>query len=360
MLKRIEADYRSWLGSSSAELGYTGLESQTNVHTYTHTDGSTHDVLVIDGRRDGEGPTILKSTSLDYRINPFLVRQETITAHQLGARIGISEIPGISGMPINAKGELDLSTDIDKKMSTVWQSKEEQRQVRYGAFDLIAAKQLTALSSVLGLSNYDRVELGGHSLGAMLAATMGKVAARELLSTPLVIDRIHLEDPSNLYGLSPLAMTQTSLNGRIETKRRNDTYLKENDVIGHGDVTPFERQSEENARISKYIKGHQKGTVLRSLHATRRGIHPVLLDFVEQGLRNGTASPDTVISIAHYEQSLACNLRDALSLHDSITSQGMRSEVFEYASPSDDPTELGHQTATSLGRAASIAINTPR
>ena len=115
MLRRIVADHQPWLGSTSAELGYTGLEQQTALHTYTHTDGSTHDVLVIDGRKDGNGPTILKSTSLDYRINPFLVRQETINAHQLGARIAISEIPGISGMPLNAKGELDLSVDIDKK-----------------------------------------------------------------------------------------------------------------------------------------------------------------------------------------------------------------------------------------------------
>jgi len=360
MFRSIEADHRSWLGSTSAELGYTGLEDQTSLHTHTHTDGSTHDVLVIDGRKNGEGPTILKSTSLDYRINPFFVRQETINAHQLGARIGVAEIPGISGMPLGPKGELDLSIDIDKKMSTVWQSKDEQRQVRYGAFDLLATKQLNALIDTLKLSEYEHVELGGHSLGAMLAATMGRVAARQLVSIPVIIDRIHLEDPSNLYGLSTLEMVQISNNGRVETRRRNEIYLKENEYIGHGDITAFERQSEETARISKYIKGQQKSTVLRSLHATRRGIHPILMDFIDQGLRNGTATSETAITITHYEQSLACKLSDALSLHDTIESSGMRSEVFEYTSAQDDPTDLGHQTNASLGRAASIALYTPR
>lgn len=89
----------------------------------------------------------------------------------------------------------------------------------------------------------------------MLAATMGRVAARQQVSIPLVVDRIHLEDPSNLYGLSSVAMVQTTSNGRIETKRRNEIYLKENEYIGHGDITAFERQSEETGRISKYIKG---------------------------------------------------------------------------------------------------------
>lgn len=317
-------------------------------------------MLVIDGRKDGKGPTILKSTSLDYRLNPFLVRQETINANHLCARIGIAEIPGISGIPLGPKGELDLSIDIDKKISTVRQTKEEQRQVRYGAFDLLAIKQLIALSDILGLSAYDHVELGGHSLGAMLAATMGRVAARQQLSIPLVVDQIHLEDPSNIYNLSSLAIMQIANNGRIETKRRNEVYLKENEDIGHGDVTPFERQSEETAQISKYVKGRQKSTALRCLHATRRGIQPILMDFIDQGLRNGTASSETVISIAHYEQSLACTLSDAQSLHDAVKSNGMRSEIFEYVSPPDKPTDLGHQTSASLGRTASIAINTPR
>lgn len=360
MLRSIDADHRSWLGSTSAELGYTGLEDQTSLHTYTHSDGSTHDVLVIDGRKDGEGPTILKSASLDYRINPFLVRQETINARQLGARIGVAEIPGVSGMPLDSKGEFDASIDIDKKMSTVRQTKEEHRQVRYGAFDLLATKQLNSLIDTLELSEYEHVELGGHSLGAVLAATMGRVAAKQLISIPVTVDRIHLEDPSNLYGLSSLEMVQTASNGRIETKRRNEIYLKENEDIGHGDITPFERQSEETARISKYIKGQQKSTVLRSLHATRRGIHPILMDFIDQGLHNGTATPETIISIARYKQSLACKLSDALSLHDTIELNGMRSEVFEYTSAPDDPTELGHQTNASLGRAASMAMNTPR
>lgn len=84
------------------------------------------------------------------------------------------------------------------------------------------------------------------------------------------------------------------------------------------------------------------------------------MDFIDQGLRNGTATPETALSIVHYEQSLACKLSDALSLHDTIESNGMRSEVFEYTSAPDNPTKLGHQTNASLGRAASISVYTPR
>jgi len=360
MFKEIEVDHRIWADSTAGELGYAGLESQTALHTYTHTDGSTHDVFVVDGRQNGDGPTILKSASLDYRINPFLIRQETINASKLGARIAVAELPGVSGLPLDSHGQLDLSVDIDEKISTVGQSKQEFAQIRYGSFDLVAKKQLTALIDILNLSEYDAVELHGHSLGAMIAATMGRVAAKQLLSIPLTIDRIHLDDPSNISGLTAINLAQIVNNGRIETKRRNEIYFKENDFIGHGDITAFERQSDETARISKYVKARQKNVVFNCLQATRWGIQPILSDVIEQGSQNGTVSPETVVSIARYKESLASNVGDAHTLHDTIVSSGLRSEIFEYTSAADDPTELGHQTLASLGRAASVATYTPR
>ncbi|MES2631039.1 MAG: hypothetical protein V4611_03715 [Patescibacteria group bacterium] len=360
MFKEIVADHRPWVGSTASEIGYAGLESQTALHTYAHTDGSTYDVLVIDGRQNGEGRTILKSTSLDYRINPFLIRQETINATKLGARMAIAEIPGMSGIPLDSHGNLDLSIDIDEKMSTVRQTKQEFLQVRRGAFDLLAQKQLTAFIDILNLSEYDPVEIGGHSLGATMAATMGRVAAKEQLSIPLTIDRIHLDDPSNFFGLSAIDIAQNINDGRKETKRRNEVYFKENEQIGHGDITAFERLSAETARISKYIKGQQKSVVLNCLQATRWGIQPILSEFIEEGMKNGTVTPETVVSIAHYKDSLASKISAARALHDIILSSGIRSQIFEYISASDDPTELGHQTLASLGRAASIAIDTPQ
>jgi len=360
MFKEIEVDYRQWSGASATELGYGGFEDSTKLHTYTNSDESTHGVLVIDGRKGEGGRTILKSTSLNYRIDPMLVRQETILANKLGARIAVAELPGVSGLPLDAQGNTDFTIDIDQKIESVFQSRKEMSDVRHGKFDLLAKKQLDSLIDILKLSPHDSVEFHGHSLGAMIATTMARVAVNQQAFIPLTIDRIHLDDPANISRLSVYDVAQKINSNRTESKRRNEVYLRENELIGHGDITAFERQSKQADDVDRYIKSKQRKAVLNSAQALTKGIDGIIDDVIIEGLRNGSISNETVISTAHYRDSLISNMDDIKNLSAYATAKGVRSEIIEYSPAGDDPTMLGHHTPTSLGRAASIAINTPR
>ena len=360
MNRVIPIDYRPWSESSANEIGYAGLEDTTNVHTYTHEDGTSHDVLVIDSRENKDGPTILKSASLNYRIDPLLIRQETILAHKLGARVALAELPGVSELPLTESGLVDTSIDIDQKISAVQQTRKEFLEISRGRFDLVAQKQLIALTDILGLSEGDTVELHGHSLGAMVAATMGRVAAKHLTPVPLSISRIHLDDPSNVFNTSAMDFARLVKSSYKETARRNELYLNENIAIGHGDVTAFDLQSVTTKAIDRYIKSRQRPVVINSLRAMRKGIAPIIDEAIHTGLQTGSITPNTIVSSSHYRDSLVSNIADHEALAEQVRSHDVQTEIFEYVPADDDRTELGHLAGTSLGRTAAIAAMTKR
>jgi hypothetical protein len=358
MNRVIEIDHRIWEGSSPSELGYGGLENQTFVQTFTHEDGSTHDVLVIDGRESNNGRTILKSASLNYRIDPLRIRQESIAASKLKARIALAELPGVSGLPINREGVIDTSIDVSKKIETVRQTRKEFFEVAQGKFDLLARKQLIALARILKLSEHETVELHGHSLAAMIAATMGRVTVSERAPIPLRIARIHMEDPVNIFDTSPLKFAQILNDMKAETHRRDTTYLQENVDIGHGDIVPIEQQSNYAKAINRYVKSKQRPVVINSLQAIRKGIAPIIQEVIDSGLQTGVVDSDTTISTTHFRDSLVSEGSQIQEFNDMLSSSGVQSEAYEYIPALDDPTELGHLTDVSLGRAASIAAFT--
>ncbi|MGE5298547.1 MAG: hypothetical protein ACM3KF_00725 [Acidobacteriota bacterium] len=353
MCEIVPIDYRNWRGASGEELGYSIYEPVSQVHRYTHQDGTTHNILVVDARRSFDDPTILKSASINYRLDPLLLRRSAIEAAQSNSRIAIAELPGVSGIPMQSGGTVDYSADIKYYTESVRQTAYETLEAMNGNFIPLAQKQFTALADLLSLKN-EPIEIHGESFGATIALALARVVVER--GNGLSLRRIHLGDPANPIAVSTAGLAKILRNMTEETRRRNEIYLRENEAIGHGDITAFELQSDAASMLDAYVKRRQLRASILPVKGIRNGLVNILKDTVKIGEQDKTISEDTVLSASFHTDSLVGDYEGTRNFIDQTNTLGVKSELYVYVS-GDSDRMFGHLALVSLGRVANVSIH---
>ena len=337
-----EIDYRQWQGSTADELGY-GKGNLYPSYTYRHqaTNGQETNVFVVDGRRSDNDPTIVGSTPYNYRIDEMLKVRHEIIAHQANARVITSEWPGVS---IDSKDPWDTQGDCMTIPQLVNNS--------LGRFDSMALSQLEAIDAAVNLRAGEVIRLQAESLGTVAIAAMLRVLSEDRFAKPLSVSSVDIIESVNTYGdrkfLRPLTVLKKLEN--IEAPR-HEYYFKENQLIGHADVTAFERMSPENMAIWKFLTHKQRLAVVSPAIGLHRSLLPTLL----AGLKDNKIFHDVPIAFYRGSDSTVSLVSDVAAAAEAILDIGANARVFNLTAGRGDETKIGHHFSTSLGRQASFA-----
>jgi hypothetical protein len=370
MIEKMPLEYKNWSADvvSADEMGILlgGEDTYSQMHRYSTPDGNQQfNVLEIDGRPEGQdGPTIISGNSWNYRLDPLVTYKMRILAKQRGARVFMSELPGITinhSDPFNNTGAR--------------QSVEQMRHAFAGNFDPLSKMQLEAVDSLAHFEEGQTVQFFGESLASYSVASMASVISKGEFK-PLHISRMELVEPVNAYGdtsLIHMAQIMKTL-GTVEDARRA-TYIAENKEIGYSDAVPYEQIDDRTAAIDKFVKGlrQQLIPVLISGGGLRKGVHTVLGRVLDaqavhaplthkSNIIVARGSDSTVTVPEHFEQ-LASHVRDSgvsvrlIEFTDSDTDYS-EEQLSKIKKGEAIRTAIGHSTLDSIGRMASYASKT--
>jgi len=353
MSEKLTLDLDRWTGSTSDELGYTSPSLFAETHRFKDTNGQEFNVLEIDGRKEGtDGPTILSSTSFDYRIEDLLERRMAILATHKNARVLLAEIPGVTmdrQNPFNTKG--------------AWQTPKQTLFASMGDFDLLAEQQLRAIDATVGLEEGMDVQLFGESLGAYAVVAMARVMAQRTFNKGLRVTQMDLVEPVNAYGNHTFIRQALMLKNlaTIEDTRRAIYLDEENARIGHGDIVAFEKQSEENMRIDKHVKLRQIPATYLTGAGLSKGLHTALTHALANTDNDGPQLRDADIFLSRAVDSTVSFEKDLASAANTIRENGGHAFTYSLEAADGDKTPIGHHILNSLGRLASYAeLRTPK
>ena len=335
-------DYRQWQGSTADELGYgTGNQYPSLSYRHKADNGQQINVFVVDGRRSDSDPTIIGSTSYDYRIDDMLKAQTTIIAHQATARVITAEWHGVT---IDVKDPRHTAGDFITVPQLVANA--------MGDFDSIALSQLEAIDSVVDLSAVGPIRLQAESLGTVAIAAMLRVLSEDRFRKTVSVSDVAIIESVNSYGdwqfLRPLRILKQLKN--IETPLR-ECYYEENRIIGHSAVTSFGRMSRKNKAIREFLTKKQQ----LSANSPAVGLHKSLHSALAAGLAGNESFRNIPITFYRGSDSSVSLESDLISAAEALLELGGNARVVNLVAGPGDETKIGHHFATSLGRQASFA-----
>lgn len=345
MSEKMVVDFKRWKDLTSDELGLTAPGLKIATHRHENQWGQQFNVLEVDARQSDSDPTILTSTSFDYRIDELLERRMAILATHSNARVIVSEIPGVTmdrNDPFHTKG--------------AWQTPIQTASAFSGNFDPLALAQLRAIDAEIGLDENSKIQLFGESLGAYAVIAMARVIAQYKFDKGLRITQMDLVEPVNAYGNYTIFRQATMLKSLASREDRlRQVYLGENTLIGHGEVGAFERQSDENMRIDKYVKLRQIPATYLTGAGLRKGLHSALKDTLSNVDSDGPHLREAQIVIARGIDSSVSFEKDLLSAADTIRDNGGQVKTISLEAIAGDETPISHHVLNSFGRFASYA-----
>lgn len=345
MSEKIEIGFEQWKGLSSDELGLTAPGLKIETHRYENQYGQQFNVLEVDARQSDSDPTIITSTSFDYRVDALLERRMAILATHSRARVLLSEIPGVT---------MDRQDPFHTKGG--WQTPLQTLAAFSGNFDPLAREQLRAIDATVGLEDGSHIQLFGESLGAYAVTAMARVMAQHEFDKGLRITQMDLVEPVNAYGNYTLFRQATMLkNLATREDRLRQIYLSENTLIGHGEIGAFEKQSDENMRIDKYVKRRQIPATYLTGAGLRKGLHAALKDTLSNNDSDGPRLRDANITIARGIDSSVSLEKDLVSAAETIRDNGGYARTVSLEAAPGDTTLISHHVLNSFGRLASYA-----
>lgn len=343
MSERQVLNLSDWDNLSSDELGYTGPQLSTETHRYESDNGQAFNVFVADARTSEDDPTILTSTSHDYRLDPLLKRRLSVAATQSNSRIVLSEIPGVTmdpEDPFHTKGG--------------WQTPYQTLMAFTGNYDPLAEAQLEAMDSVIDFQPGQEIQLAGESLGAYAVVSMARVLGQRRFKKQLTISRLDLMEPVNAYG-NYMLLRQARMLYSLATRedQLRQVYLGENAAIGHGDIGAFEKLSDRTKKIDRHVKVRQIPAVYLTGAGLRKGLHTALKDALADRTNDGTRLHEADITIARGIASSVSHEKDLVSAREFIREVGSDAKIISFEAEPDDETLISHHVLNSLGRFAS-------
>lgn len=345
MSENMVLDYRNWDSLSSDEIGYTGDALNVSTIRHVNKNGQKFNILNVDARVDENGPTILTTTSHDYRTDTLLERRMSILATHTGSRVIVCELPGVT-----------IDRDDPFHTDGAWQTPIQLLSAISGNFDPIATAQLDAIDAEVGFYDGQEIQLFGESLGAYCVTAMARSIATGAFSKRLKISRMDLVEPVNSYGNYRIGRQLSVLKhlATIEEQRRQ-SYLGENTLIGHGDVGAFETMSLDNKKIDRYLKSRQFPAVYLTGMGLRKGLDTALLQAMEDRTADGTGLYEADISVYRGKDSTVSKEEDIYELSEAIIRKGGHSRSIELRGGINDATPIGHHVLNSFGRLATYA-----
>jgi hypothetical protein len=367
MIEKIPLEFKKWSTEhiSPDKLGISlgGTDTLSQMHRYSTPDGNQQfNVLEVDGRPEGrEGPTIISGNSWNYRLDPLVTYKMRILAKQRGARIFMSELPGVT---INHANPLDNTG--------ARQTREQFLGAFRGNFNPLSKMQLEAVDSFAHFEEGEDVQFFGESLASYSVASMASVISKGDFK-PLHISKMELVEPVNAYGDTSLIHMAKMMNtlGTVEDTRRG-IYIGENKKIGYPEAVPFEQISLETAAIDKYVKGvrRQLIPVLASGGGLRKGVHTMLGHILSADAEYAPLTSDSSIIVSRGADSTVTNPRHFEQLAGHVRESGISVRLVEFTDSDNDYSEeeleridkklslrtpIGHSTLDSLGRMATYA-----
>jgi hypothetical protein len=335
-------DYRQWRGSTADELGYgTGNQYPSLSYRHKADNGQQINVFVVDGRRSDDDPTIVGSTSYNYRLDNMLEVQSTITAHQATARVITAEMPGVTILAKNPRHTEGDFITVPQLVANIM-----------GDFDSIALSQLEAIDAAVSLRSGESIQLRAESLGTAAIAAMLRVLSDDRFTKPLSVSAVDIIESVNTYGnrkfLRPIQVLKKLEN--IEAPL-NEFYFDENRIIGHNAVTSFERISRENMAIWEFLTKKQQLAVISPAIGLHRSLHLALA----AGLLGNKNFRDIPIAFYRGVDSSVSLESDVMAAAEALSELGGNTRVVNLVAGLGDETKIGHHFATSLGRYASFA-----
>lgn len=345
MSKNVEIGIGEWRGVSSDELGFTGSHLHTEDHRYVAENGQAFNVFIADARPNGVGPTYLTSTSFDYRMDTLLRRGASVLATQSGARVAVSEVPGVTA-------------DFDDPFHTkgAWQTPLQSLTAFTGNFDRLSLMQLEAFDKYLVFKDGDEIQVGGRSLAAYMAVSMLSNLARHRFSKNLKVSRVDLVEPVNAFGNQTITRQLKMLQqlASYEEDMRTNVYIPENAEIGH-QTDRFEDESELNDRILKHVRRTQFLATYLSGAGLRKGLDPTLIYAMADKTNDGIGLHEADITISRGNASRVSFEKDLLAAREAIRRVGGDAKVLEFTDAPGTDTPIAHHALDSLGRMASYA-----
>ncbi|EKX62163.1 hypothetical protein Sipo8835_05810 [Streptomyces ipomoeae] len=292
----------------------------------TTADGPGGELLlgVVDGRRDGDGPTFVVAQGFLAFVEPFEMQRFQVIAAMLRARLVVVETPGAG---------FAVSRLLPK----------ERRALLRGDFTVPARRMLRAATEVIGARHADGpvgpVGVLGYSLGASFAAAMAAVSGTA--ETGPAVREVVLVEPVAVRHWSAAALVSAV---RREN-RRVGPYLDETATVT-GAVRPLEARPGEKPATLRH------GDLLLLANALRAAR-------LTDDLVTATRRPDRRLGrlvVVRGEESLLSPRRDVHRLVTAAGWHGIATRLLSVPGPhafwqslpavGSVMAELGHTSAT--------------
>ncbi len=348
MIREYSTDYRSFTGTSDAELGYGPEAVHSRVVDYRAENGQQVGVFATEPHDNTADKTIIMPQSHDYRNEPLSMRRAEIIASRTNSRVALLETPGTVGL-IYPAPETPLGYEIYDSIRPLPGARPTADQLKgalRGDFREHAAVQLDAVTDALGLAENDNLILFGESMGAVTATAM----AQHIGERGLQLNGLLLHETVNATGNKyPGWLIKLLKNlGGIENDRRNG-YFAENAEIGHP-IVAFEQTSTLNKRLDDARKRPSQQGIASAANGIgmRVGLEPALLDTLH---RFGAKQPEVLLSRGR--ESTVSDAAEYQALGEALHSRGTRTREWELIDTDEVP--MGHSLLMSLGRQATHA-----
>jgi hypothetical protein len=345
MSEKVTLYLDKWKDVTDNEIGLTSGDLKTELHRYKNDQNQEFNIFIADARKSADDPTIISSTSFDYRIDPLLENSTKILANRSNARVIVSEIPGIT-----------MDRDHPYQTTGAWQTPRQTLLAFSGDFDPLTYEMLNGIKAVAGLERGAKLQFKGNSLGAYAVVSMARNIALRRIDEDYQITRMDLIEPVNSYGNYTLARQAFILRSLATTEdQRRQLYLGENTTIGHGEIKAFEQQSDENMRIDRYIKSRPRQILATYLTGAglRKGLDSALKDALSNRDSDGPHLREAKIVIARGIDSTVSFENDLISVADTVRENGGQVQTISLKAETGDTTPIGHHVLDSYARLAS-------
>jgi hypothetical protein len=215
-LNTIELDHRSANLSTDDVL--------TTIHDIPSTNGKQIiRVIDADGRKDGNGETIILPASYKSRGSTAAAARANMLAARLSARVTYIETPGVG---------------INKSTGSL--TPKQVLTVARGNFDPLASMQLDALDEVLHLTNEQEVRFIGYSMAGWATAAMAlRLSRGHFKDRKIIIPRIDFIEAVNDQPYRPLDLYQrmqreAPFSRRYHNENIENGFFVSNDQIENG------------------------------------------------------------------------------------------------------------------------------
>ncbi len=345
MFRSVESDYRLYKGADSADLGYGPEVVDSYLVDYEAANGQQVGVFVAEPL-SGSDRTIIMPQQHDYRNEPLSMRRAEILATNTHSRVALVETPGTVGLIFpdisNPNGYTVYGSTEPLKGG--FQPLSQFKGALKGDFSEHAGIQLDAATSVLGLTEKDRLVVFGESMGAVTGAEL----TRHIGMRGLQLDALVLHETVNASGNKSIASLVPLLTrlGGIESDRRNQ-YFEENTAIGHP-IKAFEQGSPAQKELDSARKSpkQQARAGISNGIGMRVGVEEKLFDTLG---RFGKKRPAVLLSRG--EDSSVAHRDDYEALYERLNDSGFDTSVWEFKDL-DQNQEVGHFLLMSIARQA--------